>query len=899
MIVSRPAQEARTRPIGAFGRIEMAQDAKFNELVQRSAGALGATMAALSFFDRDSEWFKACHGIYLEHWALQDSLFRVGAPLTRVQCITDLALDARGAAAGLTGPHAPRSWLGAAVLDSRQEVIGVLSVFASAPREYSQRDMIALSNLADLVSVRLATRTRSKSADVPAQVPADVDEGPLAAAFVRLNSLLEEEISTRKAAEEQLRHEKEFSDAAISSLPGAFYMFKADGKMLRWNISLTEASGYTNAEVAQRHPLDFILPEDREQVAAAIRRVFAEHKEVSVEARFRHSSGQVTPFLFTGKPLDFGGETVLIGVGRDISERKRVEQQIVQAKQRLDLALASSRLALWDWDLLTNTVYFNEGWAQIIGAPAREVIIRGDEVMDWNHPDDRDAFTRALTNAALGAAAYFTAEYRIQNENEEWIWISSRGKVTERDNGGKAVRMTGTSENITARKLAEERAEFLATRDTLTGLPNRMLLNDRLEQGIAGAARGKSRLAFMFIDLDRFKTINDSLGHHVGDELLKQVAARLASCVRATDTVARLGGDEFAVILEDLKDEEGAQYVAENMIAALASPIFTGNLQLNTSCSIGIGMFPEDGRDSATLMKNADAAMYHAKEKGRNNYQFFSSDMNAKVLERLSLENYLRLALRRNELMLYYQPRVSFETGKMVGVEALLRWQHPRHGMILPDKFISVAEDSGLIVSIGEWVLKEACAQVRQWQQRGAQRGLGDLKVSVNLSSGQARDGNGLFRAIDYALNTSGLNARFLELELTETLLMKNTGGKERDSSDAGIALLNQLGARGVSLSIDDFGTGYSSLYYLKSLPVDSVKIDGSFVRDIVEDPNDEAIIRAIVAMSHSMQLKVVAEAVETDAQFTALKALGCDEYHGYLFARPLSVEEFEQRFLI
>jgi diguanylate cyclase (GGDEF)-like protein/PAS domain S-box-containing protein len=898
MSVSRQAPEIRTRPIGAFGRIEMLQDATFNELVQRSAGALGLPMAALSFFDRDSEWFKACHGIRLEHWALQDALFRIGTPQTRVQCIGDLALDARGAATGLTGPHAPRSWLGAAVLDSKQEVIGVLSVFASTPRDYSQRDMIALSNLADLVSVRLATRSRGKSADAPAPLPAaDVDEGPLAAAFVRLNNLLEEEISTRKATEEQLRREKEFSDAAISSLPGAFYMFKADGKMLRWNVSFTEASGYSNAEVAQRSPLDFIVPEDREQVANAIRRVFAERREISVEARFKHSSGQVAPYLFTGKPLDFAGETVLIGVGRDITERKRVEQQMVQAKQRLDLALASSRLALWDWDLLTNTVYFNEGWAQIIGAPAREVIIRGSEVLDWNHPEDREAFTRALTNAALGAAAYFTAEYRIKNENEEWIWIFSRGKVTERDADGKAVRMTGTSENITARKLAEERAEFLATRDTLTGLPNRMLLNDRLEQGIAGAARAKSRLAFMFIDLDRFKNINDSLGHHVGDELLKQVAARLASCVRATDTVARLGGDEFAVILEDLKDEEGAQTVAESMITALAAPIFTGNLQLNTSCSIGIGMFPEDGRDSATLMKNADAAMYHAKEKGRNNYQFFSADMNAKVLERLSVENYLRLALRRNELVLHYQPRVSFETGEMVGVEALLRWQHPRHGLILPDKFLSVAEDSGLIVSIGEWVLKQACTQVKAWQQRGAHRGLSELKVSVNLAPGQARDANGLLRAIDYALSTSGLNARFLELELTETVLMKNTGGKER-GSEGGIELLHQLGQRGVSLSIDDFGTGYSSLYYLKSLPVDSVKIDGSFVHDIVIDPNDEAIIRAIVAMSHSMQLKVVAEAVETDAQFTALKTLGCDEYHGCVYAKPLSVEEFEQRFL-
>ena len=891
MNVSPSASQTTTRPIGAFGRIEVVQDATFNDLVQRSAGALNAPMAALSFFDADCEWFKACHGILLDHWPLENSLFRISSPQTRVQCIADLgadlALDARGAVAGSSGSHVPRSYLGAAVLDSRQEVIGVLSVFSSGPREYSQRDMIALSNLADLVSARLATRPSAKGTGSQAPKPSDdLGESPLAAAFVRLNNLLEEEIASRKATEEKLLREKEFSDAAISSLPGAFYMFSAAGTMLRWNLSFTKASGYSNAEVAVHGPLDFIIAEDRELVADAIRRVFSERREVTIEARFQHKSGHVAPYVFSGKPLDMAGETVLIGVGRDITDRKRAEQQVIQAKQRLDLALASSRLALWDWDLVTNTVYFNEGWAQIIGAPVREVIISGDDVFDLNHPEDREIFTKALTTAVLGATPYFTAEYRIQNEAGEWIWISSRGKVTERDAGGKAVRMTGTSENVTNRKQAEERAEFLATRDPLTGLPNRMLLNDRLEQGIAGAARMKARMAFMFIDLDRFKTINDSLGHHVGDELLKQVAARLASCVRASDTVARLGGDEFAVILADLKDEDGAQHVAENMISSLASPIFTGNLQLNTSCSIGIGMFPEDGRDSATLMKNADAAMYHAKEKGRNNYQFFSADMNAKVLERLSVENYLRLALRRHELLLHYQPRISFETGEMVGVEALIRWQHPRRGLILPDKFISVAEDSGLIVSIGEWVLEEACAQVRDWQQRG----LTDLKLSVNLSAGQARDGDGLLRTVERALGGSGLNARFLELELTETMLMKNIGEKAE--------LLNQLGARGISLSIDDFGTGYSSLYYLKALPVDSVKIDGSFVRDIVEDPNDEAIIRAIVAMSHSMQLKVVAEAVETDAQFTALKALGCDEYQGFLYARPLPVNEFEMRFL-
>jgi diguanylate cyclase (GGDEF)-like protein len=432
--------------------------------------------------------------------------------------------------------------------------------------------------------------------------------------------------------------------------------------------------------------------------------------------------------------------------------------------------------------------------------------------------------------------------------------------------------MTGTSTNISKRKRAEERAEFLATRDALTGLPNRVLLHDRLEQAVFNAARNHGGFGFMFIDLDRFKTINDSLGHQVGDELLKRVSQRLTACTRATDTVARLGGDEFAVILENLgnDDDEGAQQVADKMIASMGAPMLIENQHLSTSCSIGISLYPTDGKDSATLMKNADVAMYYAKEKGRNNYQFFSADMNVKAQERLSVENYLRLALRRNELVIHYQPRMRMSDGALVGMEALIRWQHPRRGLLGPDKFIGVAEDSGLIVPIGEWVLEHACEQLRQWQGSVAP----GLRLSVNISVGQVADGERLFRAVEAAVLKSGIEPSTLELELTESHLMQDIHEKA--------SLLHRLGELGVGLSIDDFGTGYSSLSYLKTLPVDSIKIDSSFVRDIHTDANDEAIIKAILAMAHSLHLSVVAEGVETEAQFRALKELGCDEYQGF-----------------
>jgi len=448
--------------------------------------------------------------------------------------------------------------------------------------------------------------------------------------------------------------------------------------------------------------------------------------------------------------------------------------------------------------------------------------------------------------------------------------------------------MSGRTRTEEQTQLAIERAEYLAMRDALTGLPNRMLLHDRLEQGIANAARQKSGFAFMFIDLDRFKMINDSLGHDVGDELLKRVAARLTACVRASDTVARLGGDEFAVILENLRDtdDEGAQQVAEKMIAAMGEPMLVGAQHLNTSCSIGISLYPFDGRDSATLMKHADVAMYDAKDNGRNNYRFFSAELNTRAQERLSIENYLRLALRRNELVLHYQPRIRIADGALIGMEALVRWSHPRRGLLLPARFIDVAEDSGLIVPIGEWVIERACRQVREWQ-----RVLGaGLKLSVNLSAGQFNDPGRLFRAVDGALRSAGLDPAALELELTESIIMQNTGDRA--------AVIDRLGDLGVGLVIDDFGTGYSSLSYLRKLPVDAIKIDRSFVGDIGRDAADEAIVRAIIAMAHSLQLAVVAEGVETTEQLAGLAALGCDGYQGFLESPALPAAEFERRYV-
>jgi len=868
-------EEERIARLRAYGVLDPDQSLPaLDELVKRAQDVASFPMAWLSFFDGKRERLRARAGVSFAYIAREESFAFAFEPAGSPVFIEDLAAgDQRTHPLVASGPRA--RFVGILPLASPDGcVLGTLTVLDTKPRQLRKPQRVALENIASLAVARLEARREMGEAR---------RANPDAPAALTSAERLEEETGKRRAAEEELVREKQFSEAVLDSLAGAFYLLGPDGAILRWNSALVAAVGYTNAEIGSRNPIEFVSPKDREAVEAAMRAVFEQGREMAIEAEIVDRGGNVRPYALSGKPLRVGDATFMIGVARDITMRKRTEQQMVRAKERLDLALSGSRLALWDWDLRMNRVYFNESWSNIIGTEPRESTFTGDEVQSWNHPDDQPVFQAALGNTLKGVSDDFDCEYRVRDAKGEWIWINARGKVTQRDSSGKALRMTGTSTNISKRKRAEERAEFLATRDALTGLPNRVLLHDRLEQAVFNAARNHGGFGFMFIDLDRFKTINDSLGHQVGDELLKRVSQRLTACTRATDTVARLGGDEFAVILENLgnDDDEGAQQVADKMIASMGAPMLIENQHLSTSCSIGISLYPTDGKDSATLMKNADVAMYYAKEKGRNNYQFFSADMNVKAQERLSVENYLRLALRRNELVIHYQPRMRMSDGALVGMEALIRWQHPRRGLLGPDKFIGVAEDSGLIVPIGEWVLEHACGQLQQWQGSVAP----GLRLSVNISVGQVADGERLYRAVESAVHKAGIDPATLELELTESHLMQDIHEKA--------SLLHRLGELGVGLSIDDFGTGYSSLSYLKTLPVDSIKIDSSFVRDIHTDANDEAIIKAILAMAHSLRLSVVAEGVETEAQFRALKELGCDEYQGFHSSPAMPPAEF------
>jgi diguanylate cyclase (GGDEF)-like protein/PAS domain S-box-containing protein len=433
--------------------------------------------------------------------------------------------------------------------------------------------------------------------------------------------------------------------------------------------------------------------------------------------------------------------------------------------------------------------------------------------------------------------------------------------------------------DITERKAAEARIKFLAYSDALTGLPNRRLLQDRLTMALASARRRGHKVALLFLDLDRFKSINDSLGHSAADLLLQEVAQRLAACGREQDTIARIGGDEFLIVLTGLKDATDAAVAAERLMDAIVGEYSIQGQALHLTCSLGISIFPEQGTDTETLIKNADTAMFNAKESGRNGFRFFTQDIDNQALERLTLENSLRLAMDKEELFLVYQPQMDLATGRIIGLEVLLRWRHPKFGLVPPDKFIPIAENCGVIVPIGEWVMRTACSQARKWQESG----LPAVRLAVNVSAVQFRR-QGFSECVRRVLRETDLAPQYLELELTESLLLAN--------AEVNLSVIKELNAIGLALAIDDFGTGYSNFGYLKQFRVSKLKIDGSFIRDLAVNPDDAAITAAIISMAKSLRLKVIAECVEDEAQMSFLRAHHCDEVQGYYFSKPLAVDE-------
>lgn len=649
------------------------------------------------------------------------------------------------------------------------------------------------------------------------------------------------------------------------------------------NDAFTKLTGYVVEEVIGKNCRFLQGAESDLRVVQQMREAIVQLKPIVCTIVNYRKDG--TPFWneVTINPVfDEEGKLInFIGLQTDVTGRIQAEAALRESEERYALAVQGANDGIWDWNLKTGKVYYSARWKAMLGYQEHEI---GDAIEEWLdriHPEDMHWVKRNLKEHLDGLTPHFEQEYRVMHRDGGHRWILCRGLAVQ-DAEGKTTRMAGSQTDLTAWKQAEEKLLHDALHDTLTGLPNRVLLMERLRHAIQLCQHSYSLFAVLFIDLDRFKVINDSLGHMLGDHLLIAIADRLAHCLRPSDTIARLGGDEFVILLEDARDESAVTLVAERIQKELSVPFTLDGYEVFTAASIGIAFGTKNYVRPEDLLRDADTAMYRAKEQGRGRYEIFNPGMHTHAVKLLQIETDLRRALERQELLLHYQPIVSLRTQQIIGFESLLRWQHPKRGMISPTEFIPIAEDTGLIIPIGHWVLQEACKQMQQWRQQFPNH---DLMITVNLSGKQFTPH--LTEKIKQALIETGLSPRFLKLEITESILMEN--------AELAVTTLSQLQELGIHLAIDDFGTGYSSLSCLHRFPIDTLKIDRSFISKIDSDGEQLAIVRTIITLAWNLGMDVVAEGVETSKHLAQIRALHCDYAQGYFFCKPVGAEAATQ----
>lgn len=729
------------------------------------------------------------------------------------------------------------SYFGAPIISSSGETLGLVSVFDTKPMEIEPWAEPILGVFAQ----RVASQIEHKG-----------DEEKI------------------KASEKELRN-------IFRDMQDTYYRTDNEGRFVRLSESVKELLGYEVDELLGKKVKDIHV--DSRGRLKLLKKLEQLGTANGFDAPLKHKDGSIV-WGSSNSHYCRDDDDNIVGVEgmiRDMSQHRESELQM----RKMSSALEQSADMIVITDNQGVVEYINPAVETITGYSFKEVV--GGTFNIVKSGKQSDDFYKNLWTTILAGEVF--RDVLINKKKNGDLYYEEKTITPIKNNQGQIINFVGTGRDITSRMENEERLSFMAHHDALTELPNRILFMDRLSQSLAHATRYAKRVAVLFVDLDRFKNINDTLGHDVGDKILIQLASRLRKNIRRGDTVARLGGDEFAILLNDIETEQVVSQLTKMVLLALEQPLEVEGREFFVTASIGISLFPNDGSESGTLLRNADIAMYKAKDMGKNNYQFYSADMSARAFQRLTMENSLRRALEREEFILFYQPQFNLKTNKISGVEALLRWQHPDLGMVMPNDFIPLLEETGLINQVGDWIVGEACRQMKVWSASG----FSDLMMSVNISGRQFHD-KGFIGKIEACISASGVSPNMIEMEITESVLMEN-----QERTVTALELLEKMGFR---IAIDDFGTGYSSFGYLRRFRVDTLKVDQSFIHDVIENADDAAITSAIIAMAHSLKLNVIAEGVETQQQLAFLRKHDCDCVQGYLLSRPLPADELTKLLL-